>query len=528
MILNSDGSLDYTSFIDEDEEATKIIKLKRQAEKLEKLAALKNQPKLKEQAKKLRKQAEDLEYQKALEELAKSNNPQSRELAYLELLRRAGGTLLLEVEKKEVTWLWKDFIPLGKLTVIDGDPGVGKSLFTVDLAARVTRGWLMPPINPTGKEDRGKWVIFMSAEDDPADTIKPRLEAAGGDSSKVLLLKEKNGKLLSIPEDIDAIKEVIELSKAKLLIIDPLMAWLSPNVNSHRDQDVRGALHQLGKLAEETGVSIVIVRHLNKTGGTNPLYRGGGSIGIIGAARAGFVIAKDPDNDQQRVLAPTKTNLAKQCSSLAFHIEERDGVPVIKWDGLSEYNAEALLVPSDKEETGALAEAKKFLKVILTEGEKEAEVIYKEAKGAGISERTLKRAKKALSIESYRKGGLGEAGVWVWALPKPPKSAKSAKSANNLNLALLGDDDKEDNDISAGKSTNKAENTKSANAKSANDDLALLGADNFDPTDPANWCDHCREPYKNLRSIATNAGIAYLCPACHKKEKEEKEGEITL
>jgi hypothetical protein len=199
-----------------------------------------------------------------------------------------------------------------------------------------------------------------------ADTIRPRLDAAGGNPHRVLsLVAVPDGERpISIPEDLEIIRRGIDRVEAQLVVIDPLSAFLSSGVNSHRDQDVRRALAPLAKLAEETGVAVVVVRHLTQSPGGNPLYRGQGSIGIIGAARSALLVAKHPKDEGLRVLAPLKSNLTKPAPSLTFAlVESANGAVRLEWKGTTEHTAAALLAaPADPEERSALEEAKEFLR----------------------------------------------------------------------------------------------------------------------------------------------------------------------
>jgi AAA domain/Primase C terminal 1 (PriCT-1) len=218
------------------------------------------------------------------------------------------GILLSEVQPERVDWLWTGRIPKGKLTVLDGDPGLGKSALTVDLAARVSAGLDLPDDTPC--EAAG--VVICSAEDGLADTIRPRLDAAGGDPEKVLSLatvtdEEGLERPISIPEDVPIIEEGIRRVEADLVIVDPLMAFFGGGVDTYRDQSVRRALAALASLAERTGAAIVVIRHLTKSGGNDPIRRGGGSIGIIGAARSGMLVAKDLDDEDLRILSMSKS-----------------------------------------------------------------------------------------------------------------------------------------------------------------------------------------------------------------------------
>ncbi len=347
------------------------------------------------------------------------------------------GTLLSEVEPEHVEWLWPGRIPLGKLTVVDGDPGLGKSAMTLDIAARVSAGLELPD----GERCEPAGVVLMSAEDGLADTIRPRLDAAGADTKRILALTTKTDsqnteQMISIPEDLSLIEHEIKRVGARLVVVDPLMAFLSGDTNSHRDQDVRRALAPLAALAQRTGAAVLIVRHLNKTSGGNTLYRGGGSIGIIGAARSGLVVAEDPEDSERRILAHNKQNLGKPSASLVFTIETApNGAARVLWCGQSELNASQILrAPIDEEEKSALSEATEFLRDELQDGPMAAKQVKKNARDADISERTLKRAKADLRVKSTKEGD----GSWTWSLPPSGKEAKEGQSTNLGPLGTVG------------------------------------------------------------------------------------------
>jgi RecA-family ATPase len=248
------------------------------------------------------------------------------------------GLLLSEVETQQVRWLWSGRIPLGKLAILDGDPGLGKSLLTLDIAARVTTGRPMPDGTPS--EQGG--VVLVAPEDGAGDTLKPRLEAAKGNPAQVLLLNTVKHKSLetgevyertfTLPGDLAVLEEAINRVKAVLVILDPLMAVLGPDINSFRDQDVRRALTPLAQLAERMGCAVVIVRHLNKGNSENKLYKGGGSIGIIATARVGLMVTLDPDDENKRALTNIKNNLSKWSNPYKYQVVENEhGVPYIQW-----------------------------------------------------------------------------------------------------------------------------------------------------------------------------------------------------
>lgn len=333
-------------------------------------------------------------------------------------------TRLSDVNARRVDWLWRGRIPLGKVTVVDGDPGLGKSLLSLDLASRVSPLRTMPD-GTKGNLDGPAGVVLLSAEDDPADTIRPRLEAAGADVSRIVILSGlRDGDTLRLPTlaDLEAIKQAITAVDAKLVIIDPLMAYLPGKIDSHRDQDIRRSLAPLAALAAETGVAVLVIRHLNKAEGKNALYRGGGSIGIIGAARSGLLVAKDPEDEDRRILAVTKANLAQTAPALVYRIAvTADETPYLSWEGATDYTANSLLATqADGEDRSTLDEAKEFLRGLLRSGAVPAKEVQKQADQACISFATLKRAKAVLKIIARKRGGFfsknGEQ-QWCWMLP---------------------------------------------------------------------------------------------------------------
>ena len=228
-----------------------------------------------------------------------SSKPENPDLAPA-VEEEALGFLLSEIERQEVQWLWEKRLPLGKITILDGDPGMGKSLLAITLAACVSTGSPMPDGTP-GKPGG---VVLIAPEDGAGDTLRPRLEAAGGDPSHVLLLNMVEGldakkmevvdRPFSLSHDLEILEEAIKCTNAVLVIMDPLMAVLGHSVDSSRDQDIREVFTPLSQLAERTGCAVLIIRHLNKGASEKALYRGAGSIGIIAAARVGLLVAHQP------------------------------------------------------------------------------------------------------------------------------------------------------------------------------------------------------------------------------------------
>jgi AAA domain/DnaB-like helicase N terminal domain len=328
------------------------------------------------------------------------------------------GVLASEVEIERVEWAWNARIPLGKVTVFDGDPGLGKSALSLDIAARISTGTPMPDGVP-GVEGG---VLIMNAEDGEADTIVPRLLAMGANLNRVRILKtisdSAGERQPEIPADLGIIERAALSVDARLIVIDPLMAFLSGATNSFRDQDIRRALAPLATMAERLRAAILIVRHLNKAPDGNPLYRGGGSIGIIGAARSGLLVAPDPDDEtgERRVLAVTKTNLGPCPTSLSYFITPEAESIRVQWCGESNHRAATLLAaPDDNESRGAAEEAVEFLKSFLADGPVAATEVWRKAKSAHISKRTIDRAKKLAGVRARREG-FGKGSTWMWEL----------------------------------------------------------------------------------------------------------------
>ena len=331
-------------------------------------------------------------------------------------------TCMSDVKPLRVSWLWEGYLPLGKLVVLDGDPSVGKSTLAVEFAAIVSTGGRWPDAKRC--EWRGD-VLILSAEDGLADTIRPRLDAAGADVTKVHAIQGvrlDDGTLMPPTlSDIVSLEEAIAKRNARLLIVDVLMAYIGTGADTHKDQDIRRVLSRLSALAERTDCTVLLLRHLNKGTASNPLYRGGGSIGIVGAARAGLLAAHDPDDDDRRVLASVKSNLAAAPASLSYQLVSSGhyGVARVAWGTETSHTAETLL--SSTTDTGAAGEAKMWLEDFLMQegGCTRSSEAKKAAAKVGISERTLQRAAKSLKLVMESKGFPRET---FWSLPTRPAS----------------------------------------------------------------------------------------------------------
>jgi hypothetical protein len=332
-----------------------------------------------------------------------------------------------QVNAEPVQWLSPGRLAAGKITVLDGDPGLGKSTLLCEWAARITRGQALPGGKPAEPRD----VIILSAEDDLHDTIRPRIDGAGGDPTRIVSLLAVPsgtpfGRPFTIPGHVLLLEALVIRTNATLVIVDPLMAYLQRGHNANSDQDVRRALASLKSLGDRTGAAIVVVRHLNKTSGANPLYRGGGSIGIIGAARCGLLLAQDPEHPQRRILAATKGNLGRPPASLAFHLEPvpRLGVTRVVWEGETPWTAEALLraTAEGEEKHSALGEARSWLRQVLAEGPRSAQDLERERRSIGIAARTYRAARKAEGVIARKEPVLH--GGWTLTLPQSPQSKR--------------------------------------------------------------------------------------------------------
>jgi RecA-family ATPase len=310
-----------------------------------------------------------------------------------------------DTRRKPTSWLWPGYLPRGVLVVLDGDPGTAKSLLTLDWAARVTHGsaWpngaeACPPAN----------VVLLSAEDDRKMTIVPRLAAAGADLSRVRVLAATDSgpdnPMLS--HDLREIKDAIAMEKPALVVFDPAMAFLPLT------SDARRVTTALVRLAATHETSIVLVRHLTKDPKSKALYFGQGTVGIVGAARVGLLVADYPADPRRRVLTITKTNLSAPPPSLTYQVVAKDESAVIEWLAPSAITADVAVRRAER--PGALA-AVNWLMDTLAGGELSATDVLDKARAAGFAERTLYRAKTVLGVKSRQADRDGRR-FWMWSL----------------------------------------------------------------------------------------------------------------
>jgi hypothetical protein len=326
-------------------------------------------------------------------------------------------TTLADVAARPVRWLWPGRLALGKLAILDGDPGLGKSLVTLDLAARVTTGRPFPD----GRAGFRGAVVLVNCEDGVADTLRPRLDALGADASHVHVLRGpvEGGveRLPSFPRDLARLEQVIRRTGAVLVVIDPIMAFFDDTICTANDQSVRQALAPLARLAEETGCVILLVRHLNKTGGAKAVYRGGGSIGIVGACRSGWLIARDPAEPRRRVLAQVKNNLGPAQPGLLYEVVgDEAGAPQVAWLGEVDLAADQLVggAPAAGGEAPiSRAEVVERLREMLADGPRPADEVLAELMAEGVSRRTVFRARREAGVASVReRTEVGTALLW--------------------------------------------------------------------------------------------------------------------
>ena len=359
-----------------------------------------------------------------------------------------------DVQMKSVRWLWRGVLPQGKLVILAGDPGLGKSQVGLYIAAQVTTGGRWPVTNE--RCDPGN-VIILSAEDGTDDTIVPRLKAAGADLERVHIVQtvwQQDGQERHLDLTCDAQQlrgEVEKLKDVRLIIVDPISSYLG-HVDSHRNTEVRVALNPVIELAEEVGACLLGITHLNKSS-TSALNRVTGSIAFVACARASYVVSKDNQNPDRRLMLPLKNNLAKDTSGFAFTVEETgigDNITTSKvvWE------SEPVTVTADEALTATgergdrLTDAEEFLEEKLRGGMVPSEELFKHGEAQGISKKSLYGAKKKLGISAQK---VGFQGAWHWELPGgdtsesakvpdskiPPETPKIPKPKNRASLESL-------------------------------------------------------------------------------------------
>lgn len=351
------------------------------------------------------------------------------------------------IMSEQIDWLWPGRLARGKLTILDGDPGQGKSTLTIDLAARVSTGAAWPgsfapgegmadPMASDGRPPVAAGVVVVTYEDGPADTIRPRLEAAGADLARVVVFNLEHAP--SIPDDLDQLEVAVRAVGAALVIFDPLMAGVTLKADSHSDHHMRRVLRPLAALAERLHLAILGVRHRPKAGGRNAITAGNGSIAIVGAARVGLLAAGDPeapDDPHAHVLAVSKSNLAAHCPTLRYRtvgatvMASETGRPIptsrIEWGGVSELTADAVVAREQQPVTkrDVCQEVIEQLRDILKDGPVPSKEVYART-GRTKDNSTLRKARSVLGVQITGTGAKS-----TWELPRTLETKLSAEAA---------------------------------------------------------------------------------------------------
>jgi hypothetical protein len=328
---------------------------------------------------------------------------------------------LIDVTPEQVEWLWRERIAVGKLTLIVGDPGLGKSFLTLDIAARVSRGaaWPDSPKQPQTPGD----VILLTAEDDLADTVRPRLDAHWADVTRIIAIRgakfvdDGEERMVNLATDLDSIRRVAkEANQPRALIIDPVSAYLG-KTDSHKNAEVRGVLAPLSELAAELRLAVIAVSHLRKGEGA-ALYRTMGSLAFIAAARSAWVVCRDETDQSRRLMLPLKSNLAPDVGGLAFAIlpHGTNDAPVLCWE------REPVSVAADdaighKRKPGPApndrTDAATWLREQLANGPRPAKDLIEDGDGLGFTERTLQRAFRDIGGQREKRGFTSG---WLWSI----------------------------------------------------------------------------------------------------------------
>ena len=296
-----------------------------------------------------------------------------------------------DIEVEDIEWLIYPFIPYGKITIIQGDPGEGKTTLVLQIIARLTKGEAI--INEKAKQPIN--VIYQTAEDGLGDTIKPRLLSADADYSKVLVIDDKDTPLTM--RDVRLEQAIVE-TKAKLVVLDPIQGFLGADVDMHRANKIRPVMKHIAELADKYKCAIILIGHMNKCSMGKSTYRGLGSIDFQAAARSVLIVGRIKDEPEIRVVCQTKSSLAPEAKSIAFRLSKENG---FEWIGEYDVTADDLLSGTAK---GTKKQAAiDFLEEFVLNGAKPQTEIMKLAKEKGFSEKTVRNAKDELKIKSMRK-----------------------------------------------------------------------------------------------------------------------------
>lgn len=308
-----------------------------------------------------------------------------------------------DVEAQEIEWLWYPYIAYGKLAIVQGDPGDGKTTLILNLAAKLTKG---EGLDENMKVTESMNVIYQTAEDGLADTVKPRLLQAGADCEKVLVIDESEKSLSMLDERIE---EALIKTGARVLILDPIQAYLGSGTDMNRANEVRNMTKRLAALAEKYKCAIILIGHMNKAAGNKAAYRGMGSIDFYAVARSVLLVGRVEGEPNIRAMVQIKNNLAEFGHAKAFRLSEEG----FRWLGDYEITADEVL-GGYAPKINKLEQAKDLLRELSKELEKvESNSIYDMAKEQNISKRTLENAKREMGIRAKR-----ENGSWYWPLDR--------------------------------------------------------------------------------------------------------------
>ena len=300
---------------------------------------------------------------------------------------------LTDIEPEVVDWLWYPYIPFGKITIIEGDPGLGKSWLTMSLAKTIAEGTALP-YNPAPIH-KGK-VIIMSAEDGLADTIKPRLKSLGSTGANILAIPEP---FSFTPGATEAITDMLKEIQPKLIIIDPLVAYMGGGIDLHKANETRTVMSRLTQLAEHTHAAVVCVRHLSKGAKDKAIYRGIGSIDLTAAARSCLAIGRNPeDPNESRVICHIKSNLAPMGKPISYYLRPGNKQEPFAWGEQLSVDVNKVLNQEPTNNKGQIEEAIEFLENLLSQGELSTSFIKREAEAKGITWEMIRKARKELNV----------------------------------------------------------------------------------------------------------------------------------